>query len=247
MKGKWIMTVSAVGVAAYMLADVLHEVVGHGGACLIIGHRIDLISSVYFKSHPGSFLIDLGGPVSNLFFGLLIHGFLKRRKHLSLFSAFLLLNIMTYNLFWFSGTILQSGFSTGDWTYSINELHIGTLGKPVLIIAGIMAYLLSIKITRRHVNRMKEIFTGFQLKQSILYAWLAAVTAAVIAGLFFKYDRMHAAFEGLLEAIGALPIIFITGKQTKANNYQPATSPVFVVVIFVLFVAFCLALGRGIA
>jgi hypothetical protein len=249
MKAKWTLVLCSVGVASYILADIFHEVVGHGGTCFIIGNKIDLITSVYFKSSPGSFLTDIGGPMANLLAGLIIHTFLKKQKSLSLLSTLFLLNIMAYNLFWFSGTILQSGFSNaGDWTYAIKELNIGSLGKPVLVIAGVTAYLLSIKIIRLHVNRAGLIFPGFPLKQSVFYSYFAAAIAAIIAALFFKYDRTHAAIEGFLEMLGALPIIFIIpGLQSKANNYEFRAGPVFTVSVFILFITFCFTLGRGIS
>jgi len=249
MKVKWIMAITSVGVAAYIIADIFHEVIGHGGTCLIIGNKIDLITSVYFKSNPGSFLTDIGGPISNLLLGLLIHAFLKKRKSLTLISALFLLNIMAYNLCWFSGTILQSGLSkTGDWTYAIKELRIGTLGKPVLVISGALAYLLSIKIIRLHVNRIGHTFAGFPLKQSVVYSYFAAAIAAIIAGLFFKYDRTHAALEGFLEILGSLPFLFtVPGIQTKVYNYKLSASSIIPISVFILFIAFCFTLGRGIS
>src|SRR5215470_6235351 len=42
-------TLAALGIAAYLIADVLHEVVGHGTACLMSGARITLLTSVYFR------------------------------------------------------------------------------------------------------------------------------------------------------------------------------------------------------
>ena len=249
MKVKWIITISSIGVAAYILADIFHEVVGHGGTCLIIGNKVDLMTSVYFKSNPGSFLTDIGGPIANLLFGFLIHTFLKKRKSLSLLSTLFLLNIMAYNLFWFSGTILQSGLSkAGDWTYAIKELNVGALGKPVLVIAGVIAYLLSIKIIKSHVNRVGLIFAEFPLRQSVVSSYFSAAIAAIITGLFFKYDRTHAALEGFLEMLGSLPIIFIIpGIQTKVNNYELRASPIVTVSVFILFITFCFTLGRGIS
>lgn len=249
MKVNWIITLSSVGVAAYIIADIFHEVIGHGGTCLIIGNKIDLITSVYFKSNPGSFLTDIGGPITNLLFGLLIHTFLKNRKSLTLLSDLFLLNLMAYNLFWFSGTLLQSGLSkTGDWTYAIKELKIGALGKPVLVIFGALAYLLSIKIIRLHVNRIGTSFADFPLKQSIVYSYFAAAIAAIITGLFFKYDRTHAALEGFLEILGSLPIIFIIPDiQTKGYNYELRASPIIPISAFIFFIAFCFTLGRGIS
>ncbi|OQP60605.1 hypothetical protein A3860_32850 [Niastella vici] len=247
MKVKWIIAMSSVGIAAYILADIFHEVVGHGGTCVIIGHKIDLITSVYFKSTPGSFLTDIGGPIANLLFGLLVHTLLKKQKSLSLLSILFLLNLMAYNLCWFSGTILQSGFSkTGDWTYTIKELNIGALGKPVLIIAGVIAYLLSMKIIRVHVNKIGLIFAEVPLRQSVVCSYFAAAITAIVSGLFFKYDRTHAAIEGLLEMLGSLPIIFIIpGIQTKVNNYELRAGPIVTVSVFILFITFCFTLGRG--
>ncbi|MEO7049264.1 MAG: hypothetical protein ABI091_28430, partial [Ferruginibacter sp.] len=207
MKFKQVFTLSSVGVFAFMLTDIFHEVLGHGGACLMLGQKIDLITSVYFKSRPGSFLTDIGGPVSNLFFGIVLYFFLQKRNNLSTLFYFLLFTIMSYNFFWFSGTILQSSFSkTGDWAYLIQQFNIGTFAKPLLIITGIIAYIFSIKLIRVILNKIRIYFPEFPLKQSILYSWFAAASAAVIAGLFFSNDKMHAAFEGLMEMIASLPI-----------------------------------------
>jgi hypothetical protein len=231
-----------------MVTDALHEVIGHGGICLLLGHHIDMLTSVYFKSHPGSAIVDIGGPIINLLFAILIHVFLAHRKELSLLTRLLLLSIMAYNFLWFSGTILQSGFSkSGDWTQIIKESNIGAMGKALLITAGVIAYWISIKVIRGHVDRFRNTFTGFPLRQTFMYAWAAGAIVAILAGLFFKYDRLHAAMEGLLEMIGILPIVFIVkDKKNAISNYKAATSWFFTVTIAVLFVVFCLTLGRGI-
>ena len=249
MKVKWIPALSYFGMVAYMLTDIIHEVIGHGATCLIIGHKIDLISSVYFKSRPGSFLTDIGGPIANLLSGLLIHTLLKNKKGLSLPITLLLLNLLAYNLCWFSGTILESAFSnSGDWTYAVRELHIGALGKLVLIIAGTIAYLFSISVVRAHANRIGAAFTGFPLKKSIIYSWFAAAISATIAGVCFRHDRANAALEGLLEALGLLPVIvIIPGKQVRSTHQEPGSNPIMIISILILFFIFCLTLGRGIS
>lgn len=62
---------ATIGIFSYVVADMIHEVVGHGGTCLILGNKIELLTSVYFKSRPGSILVDLGGPTASLIFGVL--------------------------------------------------------------------------------------------------------------------------------------------------------------------------------
>ncbi|MEO5943590.1 MAG: hypothetical protein ABIP30_07720 [Ferruginibacter sp.] len=248
MKFKQAITLSSIGVFAYMLADTFHEVLGHGGTCLLLGDKINLLTSVYFKSSSGSFITDIGGPISNLLFGLLLYLFVLMRKDLSALLAFLLFTLMSYNLFWFSGTILQSSFSkTGDWTYLIQQFNIGTFAKPLLIITGIVAYVFSIKLVTVILNKIRIHFPEFPLRQSILCSWFAAASAAVIAGLFFSNDRIHAAFEGLMEMIASLPIIFISIKEKiKFTNYKMRTYFIFNLSVFLLFIFFCFTLGRGI-
>lgn len=247
-KSKLIITMASIGVAAYMFADILHEVVGHGGTCLILGIKITLLTSVYFRSSPANFIAGVGGPISNLFFALLFFVILKKKKSLSLLFMLLLLITMSYNLFWFSGTILDSSFNRmGDWSYAIKELNIGMFGKPVLVIAGVTAYFFSINFTRAQLIQVNLHYPQFPLKQSIYYSYFAATIAAIIAGLLFMPDRIHSAFEGLLEMLGSIPIVFIIPKEkTKINNYEPKTNLIFSMIIFILFIAFCLTLGRGI-
>jgi hypothetical protein len=156
---------------------------------------------------------------------------------------------MAYNFCWFSGTVLQSGFSkTGDWTYAIGQLNIGSARKPVLLVAGIIAYLVSLKLVRLQANRFEQACPAFPLKRNMVYAYLAVAMAATVSGLFFQQNRTDAALEGFLEAIGLLPILFvIPGKQTKASQYEMNASPVVTTLVFVLFIAFCFTLGKGLS
>jgi hypothetical protein len=239
MNRQSIINLSAIGAGAFMLADTLHEVVGHGGACLLIGQKVTLITSVYFRSRPGSFVTDIGGPVANLVFGLLIFGILKTTKNLSPLIRVFLMFGMADNFFWFAGTLLQSSFSkTGDWVYAIRELHIGTFERPALIIAAIAAYWISIRMIRPFFTN--EFVSG----RPILYAYFAAIAAAVISGLFSEYGRGRSAFEALLEVISALPLLFIVRK--RQGGYNSRASMGFNVTVLVLFIIFCLTLGRGI-
>ena len=42
-------TVAGIAVTAYILASVLHEGVGHGGACLLAGGKVLVISTVHME------------------------------------------------------------------------------------------------------------------------------------------------------------------------------------------------------
>ena len=243
-----LITFTLIGVAAYMLTDIIHEVIGHGGVCLLIGQKITLLTSVYFRSEPGSVITDLGGPISNLLAGLVLFYILKHRKDLPILTRLLLFLTMSYCFYWFSGTILQSSFSkTGDWTYAVKQLNIGPYGKPLLIILGIIAYHFSIKLSRIHLKKIDLFFTGFPLRQFIFYSYFSAALAATIAGLFFSPNRISAAREGLFEMIASLPILFIIPqKEVKVEADEiKLYNFAFNFIVIILFVLFCVTLGKG--
>jgi hypothetical protein len=246
-KSRKLLTFSLTGIAAYMLADFFHEVIGHSGGCLIIGQHIDLITSAFFRSSPGSYITDLSGPLVNLILGSLIFILLNREKNLFPVYRFLLLLTMSYNLFWFSGTILHSSFSKrGDWTYFISQMNIGTLSKPLLVVAGIGTYYFSIRLISKQIQLFSFKFPEFPLRKAIHYSYIAAAVAAMIAGLFFAPDRINAAKEGLLEMIGSLPILFIKiGQTEETENIKLGNYTTLNLTICAVFILFCFTLGHG--
>ncbi len=247
-KLKWILTIVSTGILSYIIADITHEIIGHGGTCLALGHRITLLSSVYFKSIPGSFVTDIGGPAANIFLGLLIYFILKKVKGLTIIPAFFLLTIMSYSLFWVCGTLIQSGFSNeGDWSYAMKQLTIKSLNEPVLLIAGIIAFLISARLVRERLHNINASFPEFPLKKAIYYAYTGAIAAAAVAGFFFQADRAHTAVQGALEMVSSLPILLINGyDRTKTDFPKSSSGLILVIITLLIFISFCVTLGAGI-
>ena len=54
-------TIASIGILAYMLGNVLHEGAGHGGACILVGARPLVLSSVHFECSAESRLVMAGG------------------------------------------------------------------------------------------------------------------------------------------------------------------------------------------
>ena len=243
-----IITSASIGITAYMFTDIIHEVIGHSSAALIAGYDITLLTSVYFKSNPINFIIGLCGPLSNLFFGILLFVILKSKTFKSSLTNLFLTTLFAYNLFWFSGTILESSYNkTGDWTYAVAQLNIGTLTKPLLIIVGIIAYLLSIKLVANRFSSLKFRFSKITLRQSTYYAYFFGILAAIVAGLFFAPDRIAASKEGLMEMVASLPILFMNRKENE-NNKQVSDNTNWIIyfAVFITYILFCLILGKGI-
>lgn len=228
-----------------MIADILHEVIGHGGTCIIYGNKVELLTSVYFKSSPGNAAVDIGGPFANLIFGCLTLYVLRK----TFFVRLLLFQVAAYNLFWFSGTILHSAISPGDWTFAVNEIITEPFGKFSLIIFGMLSYILVIRYLNAYLDATLKKNQGEPLaKQDIFVSFLFASAAALLAGLLFKPDRLHAAMEGLLEMAASLPILFLKFRENSfAENHNFNRLHFFGFTVFVLYLVFCLALGQGIS
>ena len=117
------LTVVAIGILAYMLGDVLHEGLGHGGACVLAGGKPLVLSSVAFECSSDTRLVMAGGTLINLvaaaiFFtlGRLTNSSYPRFKYFFWIS-------MTVNLFSAAGYFLFSGIGgIGDWRTSFKDL-----------------------------------------------------------------------------------------------------------------------------
>ena len=231
-----------------MFTDIIHEVIGHSSAALVAGYDITLLTSVYFKSNPINFIIGLCGPISNLFFGILLLVILMYKTIKSSLTKLFLTTLLAYNLFWFSGTIVESSYNkTGDWTYAVAQLNIGNLAKPLLIVVGIIAYLLSIKLIANRFSDLKFRFSKITLRQSTYYAYFFGILAAMVAAIFFTPDRIAASKEGIMEMVASLPILFISRREREnEKQIKIKTNWIFYISVCVVYILFCLTLGKGI-
>lgn len=115
------LTVVAIAIVAYALTNTLHEIVGHGGVCVVVGGQLDALSAVHAECSlegPGrlaSGLVTAAGTVANLLAGaatLLL--LLRRNVHATPWRYFLWL-FMTLNFLQGSGYWLFSGVANvGD-------------------------------------------------------------------------------------------------------------------------------------
>ncbi len=239
-------TLATTGILSYILATIIHEVIGHAGTCLLFGNKITLLTSTYFRSTTGNIIVDIGGPIANLIFGGLAFVLLKETK----LPKLLVLQLIAYNLFWFSGTLLHSAASNaGDWTFAIEEISSGFFGKIILIVTGLLFYILFIRILNFYLSDTSKINQNDSIsKQDILYSFLFAALAAFTAGLFFKKAPLHSAFECLLEMAASLPILLLRfNSKTKLTNHKYRNNNFFNFSVCILFIIFCFILGKGIS
>ena len=97
-KDDWV-TVASIGALAFIVACVTHEAIGHGGACLVTGGHVILISSVFFRATNVGPITDAAGPLANLILGALLFVWLRRREAASPHWRIFLIATMAMNLF----------------------------------------------------------------------------------------------------------------------------------------------------
>jgi hypothetical protein len=142
------LTVGAIGILAYMLGNVLHEGAGHGGACLLVGAKPLVISSVHFECSSDTRLVDAGGTLVNLIAGALFFalGRLTRPSYPRL-KYFLWIS-MTVNLYTGTGYFLFSGIGgIGDWADFIQGLGPQWVWRIALTILGGVTYFLAARVS----------------------------------------------------------------------------------------------------
>lgn len=141
-------TVGSISILAYMLGNLLHEGVGHGGACLLSGAKPLVLSSVHFECSVDTRLVMAGGTIANfiaaaLFFFL---GRLTGRSHPQ--WKYFCWIAMTVNLFTATGYFLFSGIGgIGDWGAFIQGLGPQWIWRIGLTLFGALTYFLAARLS----------------------------------------------------------------------------------------------------
>ena len=117
------LTVGAIGIFAYMLGDVLHEGLGHGGACLLVRAQPLVISSVHFECSLDTRLVFAGGTLINLLAGAVFFALERLTGSGYPRLKYFFWIAMTVNLYTGTGYFLFSGIGgIGDWAGFIEGL-----------------------------------------------------------------------------------------------------------------------------
>ena len=141
------LTIAAVGIVAYAIATMIHEALGHGGACLLSGGTPLVVSTVHMECSIETRLVAAGGTLANfaaaaLFFVL---SRFARRYPTMLFFCWL---SWTVNLLTATGYFLFSGIGGfGDWADFIKHLGPEWLLRLALAVVGAVSYLAAVRFS----------------------------------------------------------------------------------------------------
>jgi len=241
-------TVAAIGLLAYISADVAHHALGHGGACVALGGTINRLSSVVVDCSLRGSAIDLAGPFANLVIGLLAL-IPIRSAHNPALRLFWIL-AAAFNLFWFE---MQLAFSAAtridDWAWFLQETHAGNGVRYGLIAAGVVAYTLTTRVIARRVAPFAE--PTDRARRLMMTAWLAAGGIAALtawldpnAGWVFLHRALP---QSIILSIG---LLFVPSRAARSNRSE-AVAPTltrsarWIIAAFLVGVASVALLGPG--
>ena len=152
-------TLVAIAVVAYALANLVHEGLGHGGACLLAGGRPVALSAIHFESDLGSLDVTArkwlaaGGTLANVVVGLLALVALRARRGSSGAGRYFLWLLMTLDLLQAAGYWLFSGIaSIGDWGVVIAGLEPRWAFRLGLAVLGGAAYWGTVVLSLRELQ-----------------------------------------------------------------------------------------------
>lgn len=226
--------VGAISVLAMCIVTITHEALGHGGACLMLGGRVEWLSSAVFRCSISSPLVDGAGPAANLLAVALAWSAIGRVSTPR--TRLLLALIGAFGGFWEgSYAILAMVRRNGDLYFAAEGLMRAGLAARILgAAAGMALYGLTLHGVRS-VLRPYGSGTGRT-------AWTAATTAALVAALFCAHDRGLDLRDAVLEiGLASVPLLRTPGAASQNLEWNGA----WIVAAGGAFVLFVLTLGRG--
>ena len=204
-RADWL-TVIAVAAVAHALAVLVHEGLGHGGACLLAGCRPQLMTTMQFQgderslSRAGIKFIAAGGTLANLLVATIAVGFLRRRRERANAGAFFLWLFATINLLEACGYLLYSGVSNiGDWAEVMRGLTPFWIWRAGLVLVGASTYWLTTRWAMGQLGQRLRTSGAARVAGANRYT----LTAYAVGGLL-------SLAAGLFEPGGAL-IVLISG------------------------------------
>jgi hypothetical protein len=132
-----VLTVGAISVLAEIIANVVHEGLGHAATALLTGTRSGVLTTVAWSSDFDTRLVAAGGTLANLVAAMVFWIALRSATRASVRLRFFLLTSLAFNIFAGTGYLFFSGVTNfGDWAAVIEGLHAHWFWRPLLIVVG---------------------------------------------------------------------------------------------------------------
>lgn len=249
------LTVTAISLLSGMLADLLHEGLGHGAVALMTGAQSGLLTTVAWSSTFDSKLVAAGGTLANLAAGIVFWIALRSGNRASVQLRFFLLTSAAFNLLAGTGYFFFSGVTNfGDWTVVIADLQPHWLWRTLLVVIGIAAYYVAVFVIGTGLVRYVGVPRTEQrrLRRLTLIPYFSAALLLAAGGLLNPIGIQLVWQSALPGAAGAhsglLWLRYYIPRETfpEAGSEGIGRNYVWIIVAAILSLVFIFVLGRGI-
>jgi len=248
-------TICAISVVAAILANVLHEGVGHGLTALLSGAPSGVLTTVAWSSAFDSRLVEAGGTLVNLVAALVFWLVLRSAKNAAMPMRYFLLVNCAFNLFSGTGYFFFSGVTNfGDWAAVISGLHSHWLWRTLLVVGGAAAYYAAVRVVGIGLVRYVGVPRDQQsrMRNLTILPYFSAIVLSSLAGLLNPFG-IQLLWQSALPATaggqsGLLWLQYYIPRRAEPQRNPDAISRSFVwmIVAVVLAFVYVVVLGRGI-
>jgi len=221
------LTLIAVGVLAFIVADVTHEGLGHGIATLAVGGKAVILTSSYFGSSGSvSRWIPAAGGLANIVAGFLAWLALRLWKGMGAQARYFFALLIAFNWLFAAAYPAYSGVAGfGDWAAVIAGLSPGWLWRMLLVVISVTCYYLSLRVIAAEMSPFGTPGTPQaleRLRRTTLIPYLAALAVAGLAGAFNPRGWVNIFTAALPAAAGTFGVTqidhFLAGEKDSSTT-----------------------------
>jgi hypothetical protein len=255
-------TVVAIALVAYAASNVLHEAVGHGGACLALGGKPLVLSTVHFECGEQAMStlalrgVAAAGTIANFIVGALALVVFRRADPLlKPHATYFLWLFTTLNLLSGAGYFLFSGVGgIGDWADVARGLMAPQVWRPAMSVFGGALYFLLARQSAQWLHSLagNGEFSMRRSKRLTIPAYIAGGLLCCLAGLFNPVGPVLIAISAAASSFGgASGLLWLTkflhrGEQSAAPGAALDRNYTWIVAGCVVSLIFIAVLGPGI-
>lgn len=235
-------TVAAIAICAFVLTDLGHECVGHGGAWILLGGRQFVLTTTrlvaggpgvnprrIFAGNPHGDLFgrlfSIGGPLGNFLIAGLSLLWLRLRTPRQVHGRLFLWLAAAFSVFWGVAYMVDSGITgAGDWAELSRGLAFNRLFRIALVVLGILLYRATVRMLR---SPLKITFNGIstcwypRLRAVLLVSFFSAAGIASLGALFDPRGPVRILHDALPETLIANLGIFFALVLLKREAWSP--------------------------
>jgi hypothetical protein len=231
------LTLVCIAFAAYLAADLAHEALGHGGACLAMGGHVLLLDTTFEGCSIKSRLIDGAGPAMGLVVALIAWVWARAaRANLRVFLSL----VFAFAAFWNLAYMLKSGLRyNGDWHFVIEGLAPAAAWHIGLAVLGVVLYIAAMRMLARIWPSGEDMTSP----SFALTAYLAAAALSAAGGALDPKGVSAVLTDALPSSLAAIGLVLVGMRRTSGVAVPVSTGWIATGLLSaVLFIA---ALGPG--